>query len=319
MQEGGRVGQDVDRQRQRCFGRDGVFVDRPEVVRVAVVERPERAMPAEMAVEQGAAVVAFDPAGEVGAAGRALALFVKRVGAEMRRVGIGRVQRKRAVHHGHRVVEPPGLAERLSVDAEHPPVVAERIVEPRGIGQLQAFAPGLSRGADQAEDVGAGLRDQHVAGPCGAVGEGGVARLRRAARDQMGEDGEVRGLALGKRCGAGHRIGERRAGAGHVGGVHGGAGQPDMGQREARVGFDGGGEGLGRTKGGGEDVVDPGDIGVAGAGAFGGKRQSVAVGVHGSVPPVGLVPGRPLSGSLAGKTRVWRTRAAAIPAGEVIH
>jgi hypothetical protein len=121
-------------------------------------------MPGEMVVQIAAAVVVGQLVVELSDAEFRFAGFVVDMAADMRAVGVARIQCQGAVDILGRPLLIAVLSEREGVLAEAQPFLAVVGKERRGIGENLCLAASPSGEADQAEHGGAGLRDQRVAG-----------------------------------------------------------------------------------------------------------------------------------------------------------
>jgi hypothetical protein len=86
------------------------------------------------------------------------------------------------------------------MDGQKPPVIAVIGQKQRRVGQLRRLPPGLSRHADEAEDVGAELCGKRVAREIGDVGADGIPRFGGAPRQKSPEDRHMRRLARAQAC-----------------------------------------------------------------------------------------------------------------------
>jgi hypothetical protein len=171
------------------------------------------------------------------------------------------------------------------VVAGEPPILAD--ARGKGLAQRQpgGVVVGTAAEGQQAEGAEQEGQGQGVARPRLGMGQAGIHRLRAAACDGMGQQGDVGALALRAASrDQGRRTGDAVAGRGALGHRGMGAGAGGVGQGEVRVRRDRGIEPLARPRTGGQQAVHPLAIGGGGLAGSGAQRQGTAVVLGHGVP-----------------------------------
>ena len=147
QQEGGGVGQRVDRRPGGDAGAQVRAVEAPRLLGAAERQLPQRDVPADMAVQQALLGIIGPPVLEVGEPRLPLAGLVVDVGADVGAVGVARIQRQRPLDGGLGTFDVADLDLGEGERAGEPPVLAVGVA--RADRAAPAARPPAPRGPEK--------------------------------------------------------------------------------------------------------------------------------------------------------------------------